>query len=364
MHADGDRHFWFRHVRIGNLLSLVVLAMIAVYTALTPEGPNRPLLWACLGAAALLTTITLLLPWRAIFARHGGEPILVAWSFVVIVFIMVGTAVDGGVDSPLSVLMVLPVIFAAMAYRPAYVIAFGVIVVLGRGIVGALTQTLDGSYDLLRTGTMIAIAVMCALIAASHRQQGERLADAVARLDELAHRDELTGCLNRRAFEQELERCFADDGPLGLLLFDVDDFKRVNDTQGHLAGDALLVRLAELLRANVRADDAVARIGGDEFAVILPRADAAAMDRAALRFRTAFEDLQVLDGVTVSVGYAHSDDAGLDRERLIGLADSGMYDAKADQLVRSPDDPTTGVPALSVDRFAQASATTTEPPPV
>lgn len=339
MHLDDDLRFWLRHVRIGNLLSVVILAMLAAYIATTPDGPNRGQLWWWLVAASVMTAITLLLPWRVLFERRWGQRVLLAWSLAVITFLMVGTAIDGGVDSPLSVLLVLPLIFAAMAYRPTYVIGFGVMVVAGRGIVGLATETLDGSYGLLRTGTMTTIAVLCAVIAASHRQQSERLAAVAARLDELAHRDQLTGCLNRRAFELELEQCIDRDGPLGLLLFDVDGFKQVNDTHGHLAGDALLARIAELLRANVRDGDAVARIGGDEFAVILPSADATAMDRAAMRFRSVFEDVQVLDGVTVSVGHAHSEDAGLDRERLMDLADRVMYRAKALPATRSPDDP-------------------------
>jgi diguanylate cyclase (GGDEF)-like protein len=107
----------------------------------------------------------------------------------------------------------------------------------------------------------------------------ESLRAEVARLRALADHDTLTPLLNRRAFMRELGRamafCRRYGAPAAVLYLDLDGFKAVNDAYGHLAGDAALRRVADLLAAHIRESDAAARLGGDEFAVLLVQADAA-----------------------------------------------------------------------------------------
>ncbi|MBA1145948.1 diguanylate cyclase [Ectothiorhodospiraceae bacterium WFHF3C12] len=157
-------------------------------------------------------------------------------------------------------------------------------------------------------------------------------------LSSLARCDPLTGLANRREFYKllvdELERAQRYDRPLALLWLDLDDFKQVNDRLGHLAGDEVLRRLAHLLADSVRTADRVARIGGEEFVVLLPEMGLEEASETAERLRrlvgeTRFE----LDGgdavsTTVSVGVAVYPVHGASVDDLAGAADQAMYDAK------------------------------------
>jgi len=181
-------------------------------------------------------------------------------------------------------------------------------------------------------------------LAADHRDLSSRAAD----LEEAASSDPLTGVANRRALHArlavEVARAAATSRPCSLILVDVDGFKEVNDRFGHLAGDAVLRGVADVLGGAVRATDTVARIGGDEFAVLLPstgRADATRVARtmrsrvAAAGWPGAAEAV-----VTASFGVASSDEAAHDASRLLAVSDARLYEAKVagrDRVV--PDGP-------------------------
>jgi diguanylate cyclase (GGDEF)-like protein len=150
------------------------------------------------------------------------------------------------------------------------------------------------------------------------------------RAQELASRDPLTGLLNRRALherlQQELESCRRHaTSSLVYLLLDVDDFKQVNDRTGHAAGDALLYRLAEALTTMSRAQDVVARIGGDEFVIVMLDAD----PRLAVSSVARISELLKLQGFHCSVGAALYPRDGLDASTLTWAADRALYIAKA-----------------------------------
>ncbi len=151
----------------------------------------------------------------------------------------------------------------------------------------------------------------------------------LARLQVLAERDALTGLANRRALRAFLERRF--DGGLAMLACDLDLFKAINDRLGHQVGDDILVRFAEMLEAAARPSDLAVRLGGEEFALIIPGADGASAlgmaERIRNRVQAAFADIP--GGVRVSIGVAAAaPDTGTSVHELIGEADRALYAAK------------------------------------
>ena len=148
-----------------------------------------------------------------------------------------------------------------------------------------------------------------------------------------ASTDLLTGLPNRRTFTDrlaaEMARARRFDRPLALVLFDIDHFKAVNDTHGHLVGDRVLAALARVVGAEARGEEMIARIGGEEFAMLLPETDARGAVSAAERLRVAVADARLEDvGVTISLGV---DDmrAGDGPDDLVVRADQALYRAKA-----------------------------------
>jgi diguanylate cyclase (GGDEF)-like protein len=162
-----------------------------------------------------------------------------------------------------------------------------------------------------------------------------RYARRAAEYRYLAERDPLTELPNRRAFDDRLIALSRSGQHNALLVIDIDEFKEIDDAQGHEAGDALLVRLGRAIRSAVRAGDTVARIGGDEFTVLLPLCTQAEARRVAEQIRTAV--LEMSDGeVTVSIGGAP---LGADRRATALSADRALYAAKAAGRNRSEIDP-------------------------
>jgi len=149
----------------------------------------------------------------------------------------------------------------------------------------------------------------------------------LSRLRVTAVTDPLTGLSNRREFDGELDRlCDEHELGFGLVLFDVDGFKRVNDDYGHAEGDRLLREVADALRASVRAEDCVARLGGDEFGILLPGVGAPLAESLGERVQRAIEVLDA--GVGISFGVAEWPADGPTKEQLLFRADMALYSAK------------------------------------
>jgi diguanylate cyclase (GGDEF)-like protein len=162
---------------------------------------------------------------------------------------------------------------------------------------------------------------------------------ALIRVHESAVRDRLTGVYNRGAFDDRLQSEFSASRrrgtPLALLLFDIDYFKRLNDTHGHQAGDAVIRAVAQCAQATVRAEDVLARYGGEEFAVILRSVSSRSAYVMGERLRVAVEDLRTLWNdteivATVSVGAVHAQSAKVvdSPSAFIAAADAALYEAK------------------------------------
>jgi len=158
-------------------------------------------------------------------------------------------------------------------------------------------------------------------------------------LEILAKTDELTGCLSRRylmeRLENELERAARYKRLLGLVMFDIDDFKRLNDTHGHTTGDAALRSIGEVLQRSLRTADFVGRYGGDEFLLVLPETSAHGTFQLAERIRNGISrrEFDLRAGtmrLTVSGGVVGYPEAGVvTPEDLIDRADQALYQAKA-----------------------------------
>ena len=158
-----------------------------------------------------------------------------------------------------------------------------------------------------------------------------------AMLERMAYDDALTGLPNRRGtllrFREEIARATRGAGRLGLVIFDVDHFKRINDTHGHLAGDAALTRVAEVLGSTKRGEDTLGRIGGEEFVLLMadppPGAEQPAADRLRESMATARVDHESASfGLTLSGGLAIFPDDGADWDSLFSIADRRLYAAK------------------------------------
>ncbi|MEQ0562163.1 GGDEF domain-containing protein [Amycolatopsis sp. NEAU-NG30] len=162
----------------------------------------------------------------------------------------------------------------------------------------------------------------------------------VKQLEVAAHRDEKTGLYNTSGWHALAERTLAatarQQGTFGILMLDLDHFKQVNDTYGHLAGDAVLRAVAQSIISAVRGrGDAVGRFGGEEFVVLLPGITQPDIGAVAERIRRTISALKVpmghlsIKGLSVSIGIAVYPNAGTSLQRLLDAADTALYHAKA-----------------------------------
>jgi diguanylate cyclase (GGDEF)-like protein/PAS domain S-box-containing protein len=150
-------------------------------------------------------------------------------------------------------------------------------------------------------------------------------------------RDPLTGLYNRRylseTLDRELDRALREDYPVSLVMIDIDDFKQVNDTYGHFAGDVVLKHLALLLTHQTRASDLVCRLGGDEFLLVFPNLNATTAFERADQCRRSFQETTAqFDGeeirTTISIGIATFPEHGATSQAVLTSADRAMYAAK------------------------------------
>ncbi len=224
----------------------------------------------------------------------------------------------------------------------------GLLIAVGSGLLLARfvlmpLHALEAGANRLRAGDL-SHRVSCALgdelgqLADAFNAMADKLEKTQAELKELASHDGLTGLYNHRMFHtllaHELARGKRFNRPLSLLMIDIDHFKHVNDMHGHLAGDAVLKELGNLLLRQARAIDRVCRYGGEEIIVILPETENTAALNIAERLRAVVEREQLDVGggrsvnVTVSIGLASWPAQASDAETLVAAADTAMYAAK------------------------------------
>ncbi len=181
--------------------------------------------------------------------------------------------------------------------------------------------------------TWVAVMAAATSAAVTVRVIAEHSDEIVVRLSDRAVRDQLTGLLNRRAFDERLDDLWAGGGPVAVAFFDLDHFKIVNDTYGHPVGDGVLAEFARVLSGHVRDGDVVARTGGEEFGVVLAGRGVGAVLERAQAVVDAFSSTRVPAGdlvlrCTVSSGVAIREARHTSASHLCRDADRALYRAK------------------------------------
>lgn len=295
---------------------------------------------------------------RAFFARHEG----MGWGVVAqgaIVAAGVAGLVEYGVLQPdstrrvvfysgifaLQAAMISAMVFARSRKgltRPGKVM--GVLVALfavNNLLRAVLTLHTGGADDYLGGGVSLQMTLLCTTVLQVGIMVGFVWMTAAVlheRLDVLASTDPLTGLLNRRALEasaeREIELARTTRRPLSAVLVDLDRFKQINDSFGHAFGDKTLISVARCMKDQMRRCDLLARVGGDEFAVLLHDTSREEAMEIVERLRTSLEDLVVIDGecearICASFGVAEVDGATPSWPELVRKCDRAVYRVKS-----------------------------------
>jgi diguanylate cyclase (GGDEF)-like protein len=249
---------------------------------------------------------------------------------------------NGGVASVTALGLLLPMPLISLA-APMRVAAPIIAAVAGAYVcVGVVLDAPSSWYIVMHLAGFLSVSVACAL-------QGRTAAHRRRQLTRLSRVDPLTDCLNRRGFEErftaDLVRSGGADRSLGLVIFDLDGFKQLNDSAGHAAGDDLLRWVADTLRANLSELESLGRLGGDEFVVAVRPRSVEDVTTAAELLRTA-----LAPRTSTSVGSAVLGPDGVDFETLYAHADAVLYADKTTRRGRrrSPAPPSTPSPTGGV----------------
>ncbi|HYZ27411.1 MAG TPA: diguanylate cyclase [Thermoleophilaceae bacterium] len=324
-------------IDIGVRLVLLMCAAGILYALYTwDDRGGRQLIVSLLGVSAAVALAIYLLPRERIVRSRWREPFFVVWSVLQILVITVAYGADRTTTSPLALLFFIPIVYAALSYSllsMLTVAAFDFLCYIGAASFVFTRLGLDTTeqprpeYSGFFAFSLAVIAILCTWYA---RQQDRRRGD----LARISRADPLTGSLNRRGFgerfQAELNAAERAGQPLGLLQIDLDKFKEINDTQGHAAGDELLIWVVRTLQELLRPTDWVGRLGGDEFAVLLPGASRGNATEVADRVRYA-----LLERAPASIGVAIFPIDGADPDELHRRADAELYEQKGDRPERA-----------------------------
>jgi len=262
-------------------------------------------------------------PWIALIA----DPAIMRGDFVPLMYVCVSVLLAGFLFSPSTTLVLAAAQFTGLLLIPVLVPS---------------ARTFNWISALLLVLMVSALGLLMSSIVRRDLEeldmQAQQLAESEARMRELSIRDFLTGLFNRRhlgeSLDHEIARAERAEGTLGVIVFDVDNLKEINDRSGHAAGDEVLKQLGRVAAANTRGSDLACRCGGDEFVVVLPGASRHATVERAEALRDMISALEfepeVLEtsGVTVSLGTAVYPQNGRTADEVLAAADEALYRAK------------------------------------
>jgi diguanylate cyclase (GGDEF)-like protein len=379
-HYEGEERAL--HLRLVRLILRVWALILAVWLV------GRVVLYLTIGylrepgpAADLLSILYSIIAIGLGYALHRGERVLAA-GYLMASAVMLYPTVDGMLFPSEAFLLtpvaIVAVFIASAVVSPAagYLYAFGGLAVnlftwlqAGRTLVPPSTgfdTTAATLFLVVQTAILFFAAAMLHAYASQARRAMDQLNHQAEQMTELAHTDALTGLANRRwlleLLDREFHRARRYHRPLTMIYIDLDGFKEVNDAFGHLFGDGLLRSAARSMQAVLRAADFLARIGGDEFAVLLPETEIAGADNVVGKLRRALLSTTrpygaSLPPLTFSAGVSQLRDDDRTIDDLLARADDAQYLAKGAGrgVTRSELD-------LSRSSAPRASAPTTDAP--
>ena len=333
---DIDALFWARYARTGQVLNLFIVIIDLAYVLATwGTGPNRPVLAALnLGALVAIVAGAVTRPELRIARSKHRDLIFGCWCLSGTVLIAFAVWLDGGLSSPLAWLLPLSVMFTAMVHRPKLVLVSGFAALSTFLVLGALDNTAAASATrlALRSAYLLALTYAAAITSRVRWSHYDSQVTLRQTLSSLADHDGLTGLRNHRSFHDLLEHHLASMSarpePVALLLVDLDHFKEINDSHGHLVGDEVLQSVTAAIRGAIRDGDHAGRVGGEEFCILLPGAGPDDARAVAERVRSAVAAITGPAAVTTSIGLSSGTTGETTARELLDRADGALYEAK------------------------------------
>jgi diguanylate cyclase (GGDEF)-like protein len=312
--------------------ALYVAGFVTTVAAiLLPHSPNADLtgFWVLAAAMAVTALVLLYAPSESI--PTGIYPAVMAFGTVIISLTLYFNGErHGGPAANNEVLYLWVALYAGYFFTRTQLIIQ--LLAIAGGYAVALLAIQPGPIGVTRWLITVGMVSVAASLVHALKQRNDRL---VARLSAAARTDPLTGLVNRKGFDETLERELSNarrvPQPLALILCDIDNFKALNDGLGHPAGDAALIAVGDIALELVRAGDTMARIGGDEFAVILPNTDSSGASELVERLRNRLATLArgiAMQPLAMSFGVVAGRLNEQTTDSLVRAADRALYEAK------------------------------------